>query len=682
MRSPLSALRLACMVAALGTVAAVLQRDPQAQESEGARVLDPALHHLGERPEPTWTDTTVDPEPAPLVVAFDAEANATEWLLYFACRDVDHDCWLELNGVRLARLQRGKLADQRVIVPAGTIATGRNELRIVTADPKDDFAVGRFRLLGKSLREVLALGAVDVLVTDAADGSPLPARLTLVGANGAPVELFYADARSTAVRPGIAYTANGRARLELPAGRITLWASRGMEWSAARTELEVTRGGAVHVALALAREVDTTGWIACDTHIHTLTHSGHGDASVEERMVTIAGEGIELPIATDHNRQIDYRPTQEAMQVTPWFTPVVGNEVTTDNGHMNAFPLPPGADVPEWKESDWERLVAGIRAKGAQVVILNHPTWPENGKDPWTRFGMDRGTGERKQPQRFAFDCIELVNADGPTGPPESVLPGWYALLNRGERFTAIGASDSHHVGVIVGQGRTYVPSASDDPARIDVDAACRAFKEGRVSVSYGLFATIEVAGRGMGDVVAIEDGEVEATVRVRHPSWLAPDRLELVVDGTVVATVALDVPAAGDLATEKVRRVRVPLPGHDCWLVALASAPATKAPFWSMQLPRALGVTNPVFLDREPGDGWRSPRATAVARLDGARDDSAMMRVRQLLGDLDDGAALQLLELANEAVGPAQRATLAELVAAAGRAPLRDWAALHLGAP
>jgi len=671
---------LARIAAASGVIAVAAGLLPR-QADEG-RVLDATLHHLGDQATPEWTEAAKEPEPSPLVIAFDSLANAGEWVLFLASRDVDSDWWVELNGARLGKLGRGApLKEQRFVVPAGGVATGRNELKIVPTDPKEDILVGRARLVEKSLREVLSLGRVEVTVRDR-DGAPLPVRLSFADAAGKPVDLYYADARSTAVRPGVAYTRDGKALLELPPGRVTVWAGRGMEWSVAQATVEIAKGGLARVELAIEREVDTTGWIACDTHVHTLTHSGHGDISIEERMVALAGEGVELPIATDHNKQIDYRPVQAAMGVTEWFTPVVGNEVTTDNGHMNAFPLPAGGDVPPWKESDWEKLVAGIRAKGAQVVILNHPRWPEKGKDPFTKFGFDDRSGERTAPQRFTFDCLEVVNSDNPTGPPEAVLPGWYALLNRGERFTAIGASDSHHVGVIVGQGRTYVPSASDDPTAIDVAAACRSFREGRVTVSVGMFATIEVGGRGMGDTVGVAGDAVDATVVVRHPSWIAPQSLALVVDGTAVATVALDRAEPGDRPNEKKRRVRVPLPDHDAWLVAVASAPPIQAPFWPMSLPHALAITNPVWIDRD-GDGTcASPRAIAAARLGAARDMPAVARVGELLPALDDGAAIQLLELARDAVAAELRPQLAALVAAAARPELAGWSKTHLAAP
>lgn len=571
------------------------------------RVLDERMHHLGDDQTPEWSEAPAEPTRAPLEIRFESAANSREWLLELSARDVDNEWALELNGQPFARLKKvdDELRTAFYPVPAGLIVAGANTLTVRAigqgdADqPNDDITVGRARLIEKSLREVAQLGKLEVRVTDRESGAALPARITVVGADGNLAELYYAERPTSAVRPGIAYTAAGEAVLELPAGRYEVWASRGMEWSVERRTLEVRHGETGALALALAREVDTRGWIAADTHVHTLTHSGHGDASVEERLVTLAGEGVELAIATDHNHQTDYRPLQRALALAPHFTPVVGNEVTTDNGHMNAFPLDPAVPIPAHEETDWKKLVAGIRARGAKVVILNHPRWPEDGKDPLTKLGFDEQTGANAAGQEFTFDCIELVNSDAPTSPPAMVLPAWFALLESGRRFTGVGASDSHAVGVIVGQGRTYVPSASDDPARIDVDAACQAFLEGRVSVSLGMFATITIAGQGMGDSVQGSGAEVEAVLDVRHPSWVTPRKLELVVNGAVAATLALDDDAPGDTPVQKQRKLRLPIPRAESWVVAIATGDKVTAPFWSMSLPETLAITNPIFVTR-----------------------------------------------------------------------------------
>jgi hypothetical protein len=698
-------------LAGVGVVALLVAasgRQRQESATAGELLLEPNMHHLGDDKTPEWKEAPADPEKPPLEVKFESSVgNDKEWVLELTSHDVDTEWTLELNGKKFGTLKKVKnveLLPSWHVVPAGLVVAGANVLRVIASDPREDVTVGRMKLVERPFREVAKLGRIDVRVTDAATKQPIPARVTVADASGKLVELFYAEARTTAVRPGIAYTSNGVAAIEVPQGHVQVWASRGMEWSAAKSELDVVAGSTQSLELTIAREVDTTGWIAADTHMHTLTFSGHGDSSVEERMVTIAGEGIELAIATDHNHQTDYRPYQQKLDLNPYFTPVIGNEVTTDNGHMNAFPLPPGKDVPAYKELDWSRLVEGIRAKGAKVVILNHPRWPDAGRDPLTIFGFDVASGERRaQPQKFTFDCFELVNSDAPTQPWDVVLPCWYALLNRGERFTGVGASDSHHVGVILGQGRTYVPSRSDDPTKIDVDDACRQFKEGRVSVSLGMFATIDVDGHGMGDSVVVPASSpaassnsspssspclVDAVVRVRHPSWVTPEKLDLIVDGAVAASAPLTTFEQKDGVTWKERRVRVPLPSHDCWLVAVATGAKVTAPFWAMTQPRAVAVTNPIFLDHDGVAGWSSPRATAQTKLasvgvsNGTSSSTAALAdlVARELPRVDDGVAIQMLELARDALRADAQQRLEGLAGSAGsagsdRPALKAWA-------
>lgn len=651
---------------------------------DGGRLLYDGIHHLGDDDVPAWNEAR-KPEGTSLTLPFESRANGEEWTLEVLQRGIDDRWTLALNGQAIADLKKthDRLESCFYPVPAGAIVNGPNTLTLRGANGTDDILVGGFRLHSRSLRRLLRLGRLEVETTDVINHVRMPARVTVVDERGELAELYYAERNTTAVRHGIAYTSNGTAALEVPAGRYTIYATRGMEYSLASAEVSLGSGQNKAVDLPLLREVDTTGWIAADTHIHTLTFSGHGDASVEERVVTIAGEGIELAIATDHNHHTDYEPVQRELKLAPYFTPVVGNEVTTDNGHMNAFPFAPDVAIPEYKVTDWAKLVEGIRARGAQLVILNHPRWPEKGKDPLTRFGFDERNGANAAGQKFTFDCLEVVNSDAPMQPTEGVLRVWYALLNRGERFPAVGASDSHHVGVIVGQGRTYVPSESDDPARIDVAAAIRAFKEGRVSVSHGLFATILVDGRyGMGDVAPSGDGKVDVAIEVRHPSWISPARLDLVVDGSVAGSVDLTTQEAGDTTTSCVRRVRVPVPAHDAWLVAVAWGDGVKLPCWTTELKETVAITNPVWLDAD-GDGrCDSPRAIAKGMLE--KNGPAVAALAAAIADVDDAVGFQLLDLLRESLGAAGAGDLAKVAAGAGaqRHALADWVAQTFPTP
>ncbi len=152
-------------------------------------------------------------------------------------------------------------------------------------------------------------------------------------------------------------------------------------------------GGEAKRRLTIRREVPTPGFVACDTHIHTLTHSGHGDASVQERMITLAAEGIESPIATDHNVQIDHEPFAREMHVRKYFTPIIGNEVTTPVGHFNIFPVSPAAKPPKHRLEDWTPILDEIyRTPGVKVAILNHARDVHNGVRPFgpKRFSIVR----------------------------------------------------------------------------------------------------------------------------------------------------------------------------------------------------------------------------------------------------------------------------------------------------
>ena len=288
----------------------------------------------------------------------------------------------------------------------------------------------------------------------------------------------------------------------------------------------------------------TEGLVACDTHVHTLTHSGHGDATLDERAVTLAGEGIELPIATDHDHLTsDLAAAADRMGVSAYFTPVIGDEVTTRTGHFNAFPFAAGTKPPDPNIAGWPDLLRAIRsAPGERVVVLNHPRDLHAGFRPFAPEQFNPVTGEHRRGP-LGVDAMEVINSGAMQSDPMQLVRDWMALRNRGERLTAVGASDSHDVArFIVGQGRTYIACRDDDPARLDVDAACRALKAGRALVSLGLLARMSVDDRfGVGDLATKLGEQVEVSVEVHGPSWATADRVELFANGVKVREARID---------------------------------------------------------------------------------------------------------------------------------------------
>lgn len=628
-------LRLSLVLALTAAVAAQVA-------SSGPRELLAGFVHLGDTNTPEWTEAPAEPTPGPLVLRFEGRANAAEHLLTWRHRNV-HDRWgLELNGRELYVLPAtasAELVEDFAAVPPGALVDGENVLRLACSTTTDDITIGEIRLHAESLAEHFDLRPLAVDVRDE-HGAALPARVSILTAEGAPARVFGVEPSSAATRPGLVYV-HGGARVELPGGEYRVIASRGTEWSRAETTVRLASDEAVSAAtLTLRRELDTTGFIAADTHLHTLEISGHGDASLAERVLTLAGEGVELAIATDHNHNVDYRPHQRAAGLEAWYTPVVGNEVTTPIGHFNAFPLDVADEVPLHDSRDWSATVADMRAKGARCVILNHPRWPDVPRGPFGVEGVDDLTGARATSAPFDFDAIELVNATTEEHDPRALLRHWFALLDRGERIVGVGSSDSHTVGDPAGRGRTYVASASDDPADLDVDALATAIAEGRSSVSLGMILDVRHAGGSvMGHTLPATDGRVELLAVLQAPSWSRPERLEVFVNGRSVQSVEIHDWTAGERPYGAEVPLVLDLPDHDAYVVVVAWGGEVGAGWWPGHHDYTLAVTNPVYLDVS-GDGlWSSPRDVARARLKLQPDGAG-------LAGLDDAAAVQFVEL------------------------------------
>lgn len=478
----------------------------------------------------------------------------------------------------------------------------------------------------------------------------MPARITVVDAQGRLTKLYDARTPTNAVRPGILYTLGTGDSFSLPAGNYTLYATRGMEWGVAKQSIVVEGGQPQTHKLVISREVDTSGFVACDSHIHTLPGSGHGNATYAERMITIAGEGIEVAVATDHNHISVYDQLQLTTGTHDHFHAISGDEVTTHNGHFTAFPLDPAKAVPGGvpgrnplflEIDDWATLIADMRAKGAEVVILNHPYWPSIPDGPFGKFGFDRQTARRRTGPEFNFEGIEIAQPGNKTPDVFYALDDWLALLNRGTRMTAVGATDSHTVNDPIGQARTYLESPTDDIADIDPKDVCRAFVEGRASVAAGIFAKLSIAKYSMGDLVPSshlastkdQAAKVDVQLRVAAPAWIRPRTAMIYVNGRRVAEQSIG--SQTDQPTNLTLDFTLELPPHDAYVVAFVLGDDIKLPGWTTYGKSTQAITNPIYLDLDDDGKYSAPRGTAKKLLD--KEDvqagpSVLLHIQDLL--------------------------------------------------
>lgn len=626
----------------------------------GERVLDGRMHHLRSGDEREWSEFPAESEGATLQVAFTAEANTMPYTLRVRQRDVKQSWRMRLNDHDLGALPTDENPMTTVWeLPPDTLRTGDNVFVVAGSGPSDDVEIGDLRLIDQPPSKALNEATVSVLVIDASTGKPTPARVTVVDEHGS---LSAVGAKSTprlAVRPGVVYTADGRAEFGLAAGKFTIHAGRGFEYSVDTQTIDAPPGARRSLELTIRREVPLADYVGCDTHVHTLTYSGHGDCTIGERLVTVAGEGIELPIATDHNLMIDYRPAMREAGLAGRFTPVIGNEVTTRVGHFNVFPLDTDGPAIDHRGESWAEVFAAIdRAGPRRVIVLNHPRDIHAGFRP---FDIPRHlalTGENLAGWTLQANAMELVNSGALQTDPWRLVYDWFGLLNAGLKIAPVGASDSHDVArSIVGQARTHIrraaKSPSDNSRDVLVGEAVESLLAGRVVMSYGLFAELMVEDEhGPGDVVAAADmPELDLRVRVLGPSWSAADEVVLFVNGAEARRESIE-PANREAAGVKfAANWKFPRPKHDVYLALVAIGPGISGLYWPTAKPYqpdspdwepyVLAATGAVWIDCDGRPGFSSPRQYAETLLADAAGDMTLLGER--LADYDAATAGQV---------------------------------------
>lgn len=490
-------------------------------------------------------------------------------------------------------------------------------------------------------------------------GASIPGRLLFLGDGGPKADLFpntQARPQDLAVRFNIVYSLSGSGTITVPVGEYTVYASRGIEWSIAQRDVSITAESATEWDITLQHEVDTSGWISGDYHLHTLTYSGHGDSNLNERIISLAGEGVEFAVATDHNHNTDYEPTINDLGATSLMSSVTGNEVSTPIGHFNAFPVDPDRAPVESRMHDAGELFTLIRDEPnafdiEPIIQLNHPRW--GGIDYFGQLDFDPVTATSSRPQYSdAFDSLEVMNENvgwgfydaevdeiNASAGRHSVLQDWFNLLNRGHRAAGIGNSDSHTVHyALAGYPRNYTKSTTDDAGSIDAAEVAGAIRQKSLFFTTGPFVEMTINGAGLGEQVVAADGQVKIEFALQAASWIDVDRAQLVVNGKRLP--AFDLPPLE--SKTRMRAVRTLTLPYDAWIVLIVEGDTSLAPIVGDQgrpvLP--IAVTNPIWIDVD-GDGrWTSPLDRGESRVlagDESWDETSIAssteRVSSLLG-------------------------------------------------
>jgi hypothetical protein len=407
------------------------------------------------------------------------------------------------------------------------------------------------------------------LVTDAATGTPVAARLYLQDASGRWHLAQSADPAGTAVAYSVERAATRSVeihttlsahpfRADLPAGRVTVRAERGLEYRPTEVSIEVPANGA-HVELALTRwtDLNARGWYSGDVFLHRPRADCANLALAEDVNVLFpihywtTESGVAPAPGNRTKPGGDPAPELQLVDPTHVIWPVNSEiELFTVDGkpHMQgAFWVfghrgPLTAAVPPLGP-----IAAQIREQGG-FVDTEKPNWP------WTVTLMPMlqprffrvlnnhhwrtafGSGSWKPVEAPAWmqcdrDADGNLTGDGWT---QFGLRLYYALLNSGFRLIPTAGTGSGVHPVPAGFSRTYV----HQPDGFSYNTWMTALEAGRCFVSNGPSLMTTFNGQPPGHVFS---DFTEGEVRVRYESAAAHgvQRIELVHNGDVVASVA-----------------------------------------------------------------------------------------------------------------------------------------------
>lgn len=424
-----------------------------------------------------------------------------------------------------------------------------------------DLPGGARRVLEQASLDYLGeVGALALRVEDD-QGAPMAARISVTGSDGrshAPrATMVHADDnfdradRSEEVRY---FHTTGSTELTLPTGTAEVRVWRGPEYAVETRQVEILPGIANQLAIRLP-SIAPEGlqdWVSGDVHVH-MNYGGHYRMTPERLVAQAMAENLDIAFNTLVNKEqripdIEYAGTAPYPASTEEVLVVPAQEFHTSFwGHLGLLGLRENLLLPDYSTypgtglaspfPDNPTVIDLARAQGA-IAGYVHPFDPPGEPNSYSthQVPVDAALGN--------IDYYEVVGfADFHTSAAV-----WYRLLNLGFRIAAAGGTDAmtNYASLRgpLGQNRTYVlPVApeADASAQLRLDSWIAGLREGRSMATNGPLLLLSVNGQHPGSEIALPagGGDVDFTAAMR--SNASVDHVEMVLNGKVVATIALD---------------------------------------------------------------------------------------------------------------------------------------------
>jgi hypothetical protein len=514
-------------------------------------------------------------------------------------------------------------------------------------------------------------GRLLVVVTE--DGQPVPARLSVVTADGrsfAPEGAWRHaddgfDRAERRIEHGY-FHAVGPVELRLPKGPATIEAMHGLEYGVARQTIDVAEGGTVEVAMAMERldDLPSRGIWSGDLHVH-MNYGGAYRATPLTLRAQAEAEDVHVvfDLIVDKEQRIpDIASFTGGLDSVSTKRTLVRHDQefhTSFWGHLGLLGLRDHVLIPGYA-GFLGTAAASLQPTNAAVADLAHAQGALVGYvHPFDRMPDVSGATDAKAypltgfmggdpvelPVDVALGKVDYYEAVG-FSDPLATNAVWYRLLNCGFRVPAGAGTDAmtNYASLRgpVGLNRVFVKTGP----RLEMASFLEGVKAGRSFVTNG--PLVELALRSTsaprwsepGDELRLARGAGPLEARVSLHSIVPVDHLEVVVNGRVAERVPLE----GD-RTSASANVRIPLDGS-AWIVARAHADRARHPVLDGY---PFATTSPIYVTVDgapvrsaedaryfmawiarvrqaaaahPGWNTEAEKAEALGMLDRARDE------------------------------------------------------------
>ncbi len=475
------------------------------------------------------------------------------------------------------------------------------------------------------------VGRLRLTVVDALTGRATPARVSITAADGrnlAPDDAWrHADDGFDRKQRGFEYGyfhSRGSSVVSAPAGELEVEVSRGPEYRVVRRTVTLRPDSTTPLRIALTRLADltSTGWFSADLHVH-MNYGGAYRSTPAHLALQARAEDLHLVenlIVNKEGRVPDVGYfTGRPDPVSTASTLIVHDQEyhTSVWGHTGLLGLTSHLILPGYAGYA-NTAAASLDPTNADVFDLAHA---QKGLTGYVHpFDGDPDPADTTKPLTHelpvdvALGKVDYYEAIGFVDDYAATAKVWYRLLNCGFRLpTGAGTDAMANFASLrgpVGMNRVFAKLAGP----LTHPRWLAALKAGRTFATNGPLLGFKLNGKDIGSELTLgpRQGEVVASVSLK--SNVPVDHLEIVRNGTVIATV----PLSGD-RTSATAQVRLPVRGSGWYLLRARG----NGPAYPVLDVYPYATTSPIYVTvaRQP---IRSPRdadyfVSWIARLEAA---------------------------------------------------------------